>query len=296
MDDLTNPDAQEAPEVEALPEAELEEQDTPETEPELDDDGNPIEGPDGQADAEPEPGLAEVEIDGKTYKLPPELKDGFLRQADYTRKTQEVAEIRKAAEATLQAVTTVTQVERQAEVAIAVIDMQIADYQSIDWDAWEESDPVAANREWRKYTQIKDARQAAVAQHQQASQQRTLIQQQETARLLEQGQRELAAKIPNWNRETAAKLAEHASANYGFRAEELNGITDPRMIQVLNDAYQFRQASKTQQAVKKAEVQQAIKPAAKIAPGKPPARGLDDRLPTKAWIEARNRQVANRNR
>ena len=99
MDDVTNLVAQEAPEVEALPEAEREEQDSPETEPELDDDGNPIEGPDGQADAELEPGLAEVEIDGKTYKLPPELKDGFLRQADYTRKTQELAEQRRRMEA-----------------------------------------------------------------------------------------------------------------------------------------------------------------------------------------------------
>src|SRR5712671_4095938 len=45
------------------------------------------------------PDTVEVEYDGKTYQLPPELKDALLRQADYTRKTQEVAQNRKALEA-----------------------------------------------------------------------------------------------------------------------------------------------------------------------------------------------------
>src|SRR5947199_238059 len=47
-----------------------------------------------QTDEAPEE--AEVEYGGKTYTLPAELKDALLRQADYTRKTQEVAQGRKA--------------------------------------------------------------------------------------------------------------------------------------------------------------------------------------------------------
>ena len=41
----------------------------------------------------------EVEFEGKTYKVSPEIKDALLRQADYTKKTMEVAEQRKAYEA-----------------------------------------------------------------------------------------------------------------------------------------------------------------------------------------------------
>jgi hypothetical protein len=51
---------------------------------------------DDQTDA---PDEVEVEYEGKTYCLPPELRDALLRQADYTRKTQEVAQARKALEA-----------------------------------------------------------------------------------------------------------------------------------------------------------------------------------------------------
>jgi hypothetical protein len=277
MDDETNPDTQEVTEVEALPEVETETEDTTE-EPELDEDGNPIEEPD-----EPEEETTEVVKDGKAYKVPAALKDELLMHADYTRKTQEVAAIRKEVEATLAQVTQVTQAEQQAAIAIGTIDAQIADFNTIDWDAWEETDPIAAQRAWRQFGQLKEQRGAVITQYQQAQQQRTFVQQQETAKLLEQGQRELAASIPQWGPEKATALLTHANKTYGFAPEELNGITDPRMIKVLNDAYQFRQASAKQQAVKKVETQQAFKPAAKVTAGKAPVKGLDDRLNAEDW-------------
>lgn len=290
MDDETNLEAQEAPEVEALPEVETETEDTTE-EPELDEDGNPIEG----SDEEPAEETTEVVKDGKAYKVPAALKDELLMHADYTRKTQEIAELRKTVEATLAQAQQVTQAEQQAAIAIGTIDAQIADFNTIDWDAWEETDPMAAQRAWRQFGQLKESRGAAINQYQQAQQQRTLAQQQETAKLLEQGQRELAASIPEWGPEKATALLTHASKTYGFAPEELNGITDPRMVKVLNDAFQFRQASKTQSVVKKVETQQAFKPAAKVATGKAPVRGLDDRMSADAWVKARNAQLAKRN-
>jgi hypothetical protein len=288
MDDETNLDVQDTPEVEDLPEVEVTEETTEETE--LDEDGNPVEGP----PEEPEEETTEVVKDGKTYKVPAALKDELLMQADYTRKTQEVAAIRKEAEAVLAQVQQVTQAEQQAAIAIGTIDAQIADFNTIDWDAWEQSDPMAAQSAWRQFSQLKDRRQGVVNEYAQAQQQRTLMQQQETAKQLEQGQRELAKKIPGWGPDKAHALSKHASATYGFAAEELNGITDPRMVQVLHDAFQFRQASKTQQALKKVETQQAIQPAAKVTGGKAPIRGLDDRMSDSEWIKAFNKQRQSR--
>jgi hypothetical protein len=286
MDDETN--LEQAPEVEALPEVEDDTEDTTE-ETELDDDGNPVEEPD-----EPEDETTEVIKDGKAYKVPAALKDELLMHADYTRKTQEVAELRKSVEATLQQVSQVTQLEQQAAIAIGTIDAQIADFNTIDWDAWEDTDPIAAQRAWRQFGQLKESRGAALNQYQQAQQQRTFVQQQETAKLLEQGQRELAASIPQWGPEKATALLTHANKTYGFAPEELNGITDPRMIKVLNDAFQFRQASAKQSVVKKVETQQAFKPAAKVATGKAPVRGLDDRMNDSEWIKAFNKQRQSR--
>lgn len=278
MDDETNLEAQEAPEVEALPEVE----ETEDTEVELDENGEPVEA---EPEEEPEDETTEVVKEGKAYKVPAALKDEFLMHADYTRKTQELAEDRKQVQATLAQVQQVTQAEIQTAAAISAIDAQIADFNTIDWDAWEETDPVAAQRAWRQFGQLKESRGTAYNEYLQAQQQRTLLQQQETAKLIEQGQRELAAAIPEWGPEKAQALLTHANKAYGFAPEELNGITDPRMIKVLNDAFQFRQASKQQQVVKKVEVQQAFKPAAKVATGKAPPRGLDDRLSTEDWAK-----------
>ena len=47
---------------------------------------------------EPPPELEEVEHEGKKYQIPKPLKGALLMQADYTRKTQEVAEQRRAVE------------------------------------------------------------------------------------------------------------------------------------------------------------------------------------------------------
>lgn len=53
--------------------------------------------------AEDDPGLVEIEAeDGQTYKVPAALKDGYLRQADYTRKTQDAKDLAKNAAFTLQ--------------------------------------------------------------------------------------------------------------------------------------------------------------------------------------------------
>ena len=288
MDDETNLAAQDAPEVEALPEVETDE--TPEVEVELDENGEPVE-----AEPEPEDETTEIVKDGKAYKVPAALKDEILMHADYTRKTQEVAELRKTVEATLQQVQQVTQLEQHAAIAIGTIDAQIADFNTIDWDAWEDTDPIAAQRAWRQFGQLKESRGAALNQYQHAQQQRSLVQQQETARLVEQGQRELAASIPEWGPEKATALLTHANKAYGFAPEELNGITDPRMIKVLNDAYQFRRASEKQQTVKKVEAQQAFKPAAKVATGKTAPRGLDDRLSAEAWAKEFTARRAKRN-
>lgn len=285
MDTETNLEA-EAPEVEALPDTEVEA-----AAPELDEAGNPIEEPEAP---EPDSDLIDMELDGKSYKLPAELKDKFLMQADYTRKTQELAATRQAVEATLQQANQVSQVEQAAMVAVGVIDTQLADYNDIDWDAWENQDPQSAQRAWRQYQTLKEHRQTAIGTYSQAQHQRTLMTQQESARQLEQGQRELAMKIPGWGQEKATALQSHAIEAYGFTPQDLATVADPRMIQVLHDAFQFRQAAKQQQTAKKVETQQAIKPAAKVTGGAAPTRSLDDRAGTDAWMKARNEQLAKK--
>src|SRR5262245_1558894 len=61
----------------------------------------PEEQPEQEAEVEGQGNdeLAEVEIDGKTYLVHRDLRDGYLRHGDYTRKTQDLANQRRDHEA-----------------------------------------------------------------------------------------------------------------------------------------------------------------------------------------------------
>ena len=76
--------------LDGAPEAEIAEETEATEEIEAD-----AEAEDGDAEADDRSGWSEIEVDGQVWLAPPALKSAFLRQADYTRKTQELADRRR---------------------------------------------------------------------------------------------------------------------------------------------------------------------------------------------------------
>lgn len=256
------------------------------TEQQIDDDGNPIA-------AEPEE--EEVELDDLKLKVPKDqaqkLREAFLRQADYTRKTQEVADARKAFEAERATFHQAGAQELSARAQVVAIDQQIAQYQNIDWDAWEAKDPFAAQSGWRQFQTLQNGRQQAVNQVGQLAQARTVQQQQETAKRLEEGRTVLARDIKGWSPQLAETLLDHGVKTYGFNRAEIEEFSDPRMVKVLHDAFQFQALSKKTQAAQSHVTAQKVEPAAKVARAAAPVQGLDDRLSIEEWNKRRTAQV-----
>lgn len=208
------------------------------------------EGDDAQTDPEPSDSKVTVEVDGKTVELTKEqvaeaYKNG-LRQADYTQKTQAIAEQRKAAEAE----TAKARAERQ-ELAQnltrhqALLEGALQEQQKIDWQALLESDPV----EYLKQQHLAQARQAAL---QQTVQQKAALdaqaqaEQQEAFKSHIESQREeLLAKIPEWKDEAKrnAGVAEVKSylQKQGLSDAEIHGVTDHRAIIMTRKAMLYDQ-------------------------------------------------------
>jgi len=279
----TNPEEQE---VEAIEETH-DEVETPD-EPELDEYGNPVED---EEESEPEPEYEEIEYNGKTYKVEKDLKDGFLMQSDYTRKTQELAEQRKAFEAQREEWSKLSETELKAQADVTSIDQALSEFQQIDWNRWQEQDPAAAQRAFTQYQLLKDERQQALNTFQQARQERTLQEQRESAERLQKGTAQLAKEIPGWGQEKATELLNFGQ-QLGFDQQELMQIDDPRMVIALYHAQQGFKSQAKQKTAAKVEAQQAVKPAAKVKGGKTPvANKLDDRVSTDAWMKARMNQV-----
>ena len=178
----------------------------------------------------------EVEYEGRKYSIPPELKDALLRQADYTRKTQELAQTRQQAEQTFAQQQARIETERaniQAVARLTALDERLQQYAGVDWDSLSQSNGELAQREFMKYQQLKDSRTQFVAQIQQHEGQRAMQEQQETARQLQEANEALGREIKGWSPDYAQSLREVAKS-LGAKEEQLNGIREPWIVKALH--------------------------------------------------------------
>ena len=236
----------------------------------------------------------EVELDGQVHTLPAALKGAFLRQADYTRKTQELAEHRRAAVAERRALAELTQTVDQVShdrVMLAALDQQIEGFQEIDWEACAAQDPQAAQALWGRLQGLAEARERlayAVSHHEERS---GLQAAREAAEQMAETGRTLQREIEGWSPEVAGKLVEYAQA-FGVTKEELSQMADPRLWKLLHKAYRADEAGQQEGAARSAAQAQAVRPAVLVSGAAAGGGGVRDELATKEWMARRNAQMA----
>lgn len=124
LERLSNAMEPEAPEPENVEASEQEEVDADEQ-------------PETEAEEAEDDGLVELELeDGETLKVPQKLKDGYLRQADYTRKTQEVAARALQATAALEQQALVVQFQeatKEDQQRLSQIQSELQRFKALDW-------------------------------------------------------------------------------------------------------------------------------------------------------------------
>ena len=204
-------------------------------------------------DAEEPEELEEPEVvftaqDGSEVNLE-ELKRGYLRQADYTKKTQEVAEGRKAIESQMEAVAAYNdKLAENLSLALNVIEPQLSEFATLNWDQLASDDPY----EYTEKRALFDQAQARYAQIQQASQQTLQVAQMQQAEAgkqhLAQERQKLAMLIPEMaDKVEGTKLANRIreySLSLGLSEAEASNITDHRLIGVLNKARLYDEMDK----------------------------------------------------
>lgn len=218
-------------------------------EPEEGDGGSAIEGEgvEGEAaeGAEPEAKFAQIEFNGKMYDVPEELKSGFMMHGDYTKKTQEVAEMRRGAEvlqADARANFNVSQEVLQARAHLLNIDAQLMQFQNVNWRQFEAEDPIGAMSAHREFQDVQAARNELASQLDQHQQQVSEQAEQETANRLRET-REFAEKnISGWNEEMDKKIVGFASGELGLKIEMLANAISPNLYRTLHLAWIGHQA------------------------------------------------------
>jgi len=276
-----------------LPEAELSQPALDQAQPENGSDPTADQSNDTDGDTQgvdPEV-FEEVEYEGKKYALPPELKDAILRQADYTRKTQELAQTRQQAEQTFAQQQARIEAERaniQAVARLTAMDDRLQQYASVDWDQLEITNPDLANSEYRKFQRLKDSRTQFVAQIQQHEGQRAMQEQQETARQLQDANEALSREIKGWSPEYAQSLREVAKS-LGAKEEQLNGIREPWIVKALHAQKVLAEMTKKAGAAAPAV---AAKPVRTISGGNAKATVDPDKMSIEDWMRHEQRRTA----
>jgi hypothetical protein len=207
-------------------------------------------------EVEAAPELYKVVIDGEEVEVSlDELQKGYSRQSDYTRKTQQLAQQRKEAEALQQDYAQrVQQLNQFAQNLQQQPDIPepawTADPQA--WERLRHEDPVQFVLEKDAARDRQLARQERQQQMQYLQNEQQQLQQQQFAQHLEGQRQQLNELIPAWSDREVAKaekqeIRKWASDAYGLTEQDLSQAYDARLVKILYDAWS---ANKTQSQAK----------------------------------------------
>ena len=203
---------------------------------------------------EEKPSTFTIKVDGKDVEVTlDELQKGYSRTQDYTRKTQQVAEMRKQTEAQLAAIR--AEREQYAQLLGALSEqVKAAAEPQIDWDRLYQEDPIEYVRQ-REVMRENREKAAAI----QAEQQRLAeISQQEQMQKLQthkaKESQALLEAIPTWKDPAKAKAEKAMLIEFGqkmgFTPQELGNIYDHRVVLALRKAALYDQMQAKRQGIK----------------------------------------------
>ena len=192
-----------------------------------------------------------VTIDGTDYEVTQdELIQGYQRNADYTRKTQELAAEKQ------QSSDFVERSKKDVETKLARLDQlnQAAqsqlqqEYAQIDFEKLYEEDPAEAARLEHKMRKKNE-------QLQQVQKQTQELQTQEFSKYLEEQQKKLSVKVPEMNHPEKGSEFKKQMKNYlssvGFNNQEIDSVYDHRYVLLVRDAMNYRNLQKAKPEIKK---------------------------------------------
>jgi len=262
------------------PENEIEEQATEElvNEEEIIEDDEPFEEELEAAEEEDEPQEDQVEeeeseqpqlytikVDGEETQVTlEELQNGYSRQRDYTRKTQELAQQRKAIEAKQQEVSQKDAIYSQLLPKMeATLKGELEN--EPDWSALYEADPIAYVREKDIWNEKRQKLQAVQAESQRLQQESAMEQQKKLQQFIEYGNQQLLEQIPEWQDNEVASKEKMAIRDYGvnvlgYTPQEMDSVYDYRVLLGLRNAWlqhKTVQATKVKPTEKKAAARTA---------------------------------------
>ena len=213
-----------------------------------------------------------TKIDGQEGKVKfADLIKSYQLQGHVDKQVREAADARKAAQEYVQQAQQQVQVQQAVVGLIAeakVMENRLTQYQSINWAALEQQDPVRAMTLQREFGEEKQAYQTKIHEVNQAQNYIQQQQSQNTAASLESERQALVQACPEWRSEAVASKEKQAIAadliSRGYSQADIQGLSDHKAVLLARDAMLYRQQKAASNTAEK-QVRQApkiIKPGA----------------------------------
>ena len=238
--------------AQAILEAEEKESDSDDAEASEEQEAQEESDDDVEDEEESESPLYTVKVDGKEIEVTlDELTSGYTRQSDYSKKTGELANQRRAiqqqADAIQQERSYYSQVLGNAR---SNAEAQLEEYKNIDWDALRQEDSLLFMQRRDEMRDLEKSIEDNGKEQQKLAAQAQQYQVQKFNHDVEEGRKQLLGIMPDWNDKTSKEVREFG-LGMGFSSEELSGITDHRSMAVLRKAMLYDNIQNSQPAKKK---------------------------------------------
>ena len=196
--------------------------------------------------------LYAITINGEEHEVTmDELLKGYSRQSDYTKKTQELSEHRKAFDnARQQMAREYQQIQAERQQYIDSL-QQIVDssapgleqYASINWEQLKAEDPIAFITKKEEFREAQDNIAQYQAQQEEVYQKQYQEYQQQAHQVLQQEHSKMAQVLPEWKepekQKKIAKDIKEYALSVGYTPEEVGSLVDHRSLLVLIKAQKY---------------------------------------------------------
>ena len=189
-----------------------------------------------------------------------ELRNGYQMEADYRRKTSELADQRKEFEAEREHLNTeLNKQYTEAQQLTGILEQSLlAEFNAIDWNGLRQSDPAefaARKQEFNdRHAQIQQARGQINDEIRTQYEQQQDEQKEKYKQILEDERDKLVDAIPDFGNEEKARVLTAGIKDYlssfGFNDNEIGQIYDHRHLLVIKDAMAYRDLKTRQPEVK----------------------------------------------
>ena len=204
-----------------------------------------------------------------------ELMQGYQLGADYTKKTQEVAEQRKAVEAEQQAIQEAKQVRDAYAQRLQAIEQFLTTGEDSPEQLAEmkENDPIGYAVKVAELTEKKEQLAQVRAEQQRLAQQQQAEQQHNMAKFVQQEATKLSQVLPEFSDPAKGENLRSEIRNYGksvgFTDNELSQVYDSRHVLILHKAMQYDKLQKAKPKVTKkvAQAPKMVKSGTKVKEG-----------------------------